>query len=93
MITIDGEVFLNRKETAIVLDVSVHTLEVWRSVDRHVILHENYFKWKSRESTYKLSDVGKFLKQWNPERYYEHYPRISKEFTDGVAKPVQCEPR
>ena len=89
MITINGEIYLTRKETAELLGVSVHTMAIWRSRESHPVLHAHFFKWKSMSATYKLTDIGEFLKQWNPVRYYDDYPRISKLYTDCVAKPRQ----
>lgn len=74
MLTIDKAVFLTRCETADLLCVSIHTLEVWRSVERHRELHVNFFKFKGRTCYYKLDDIKRFLKTWNLLRYYELYP-------------------
>lgn len=85
MIPLNKAVFIDRKEVAIILEVSVQTLEVWRSIDRHRELHKDFFKMKGRTCYYKLSEVEEFLKSWNPKRYEEYIARKSQQDTRHLA--------
>jgi hypothetical protein len=64
--------YIDRKTVAQILNVSIHTLEIWKNLDRHKLLHRNFFKLRGRICHYKLSDVEQFLKEWDPPRYHEY---------------------
>lgn len=64
--------FLDRERTAKILNVSIHTLEVWRSVGRHPSLHKTCRRFRGRKVYYELSDIEQFLKEWDIDRYNEY---------------------
>lgn len=72
MILIRDTWYVDRKEAARILEVSMRTLEVWKSFKSHPSLHKSFFKLKGRTCYYKLSEVEGFLKQWNQVRYEEY---------------------
>lgn len=85
MIPLERSLFITRKDAADLIKVSVHMMEVWRSMDNHAILHQGFQKIRGR-CYYKLSDIEDFLKEWDKERYYEIYTADGKGFIKWLAK-------
>lgn len=88
MITFDDAIYLDRKEAAKVLHVSVHTLAVWRSIEKYDDLHIGYFLFRGKTVYYKLSSIEKHFRKWDPVSY-EYYTKHDKQILGYVDKATQ----
>lgn len=79
MIPLGQTLVISRKDTARLLNVSVHMMEVWSSNGNHAILHKDALKIRGK-CFYTLSNVEDFLKEWDRERYFEIYEADGKGF-------------